>query len=202
MSPQPTMTNEDRNVFLEHLGCWTLAVEYDLPTEWYVPAEHDSYWDACRAAMSAVNENRAARGVGAVKATELARVEWKRRAEWLAHERGETPAPPRQATAAAARARREAAARSRASGTAKRHQRGSAPETQGGPLPLPGNFSNGLSSGPNPKTRKHVAKAGTIGHEMNKKGKRADPPLADPQAQEASAQTGRPHSSLCAETWT
>jgi hypothetical protein len=29
----PTMTNEDRNVFLEHLGCWTLAVEYDLPTE-------------------------------------------------------------------------------------------------------------------------------------------------------------------------
>ena len=88
------MTNEDRNVFLEHLGCWTLAVEFDLPTEWYVPAEHDSYWDACRAAMSAVNENRAARGMGAVKATELARVEWKRRAEWLAHERGETPPPP------------------------------------------------------------------------------------------------------------
>ncbi len=101
----PTMTNEDRDLFVQFMDVGASQSEYDKPSEGYDP-EHWDFLELCAGAWECVQESRAARGAKSVKVSDMARNERKCRAAAGADGRSEVKKTPRQSTAAAAKARR------------------------------------------------------------------------------------------------
>lgn len=101
------MTTGDRITFLFFMEGWERTADVHKADGTYDLAESWTFFEACRGAKEAVDKDRRERGEGFVRQTELARIDWKRRAAVAADRRGQPSPKPRQGTAAAAREARE-----------------------------------------------------------------------------------------------